>query len=182
MPYTLDQFTSDARAALKSQNNAAGREKVRQLAEKLLANKEFVAEHFPDDATVGRHKLYEDEETGFVVLAHINAAAHKSPPHDHGSSWAAYGQVTEYTDMTVWQRTDSGGGAGEAKLEPVKEYRLTPGKVGLYDVGQIHSIDFPDGARFLRVTGKDLDYVERLKYDPKAGQATVIESASAGKA
>lgn len=181
MAYTLEQFTADARAALQAENNAAGRERVRVLTEKLLANQAFVAEHFPADKPVGRHKIFEDEATGFVVLVHINDKAHKSPPHDHGSSWAAYGQVTDHTDMTVWQRTDGGSGKGDAALEPVREYRLMPGSVGLYDVGEIHSISFPDGARFLRVTGKDLDYVERLKYDAAAGKAMVIESASAGK-
>lgn len=179
MPYTLDQFTADARAALKAENNVNGREKVRQLVEKLLTNKEFVAATFPPDAASGKTMLYEDPDEGFVVLAHVNAKAGKSPPHDHGPSWAVYGQVTGYTDMTVWNRTDGGQGGGDASLKKVNEYRLNPGEVGKYDVGDIHSIAFPDGARFLRVTGKDLDYVERLKYDAAAGKAIVIESASA---
>lgn len=179
MPYTLDQFTADARAALQSENNANGREKVRQLAGKLLANKDFVASAFPPDAKTGKTTLYEDPDFGFVVLAHVNEKGGKSPPHDHGPSWAVYGQVTGYTDMTVWNRTDGGQGSGDANLEKVKEYRLNPGEVGKYDVGDIHSIAYPDGARFLRVTGKDLDYVERLKYDTAAGKAITIESASA---
>ena len=90
-----------------------------------------------------------------------------------------YGQVSGYTDMTVWKRTDGGSGGGEATLEKVNGYRLNPGQVGRYDVGDVHSIAFPDGARFLRVTGQDLDYVERLKYDAEAGKAIVIGSASA---
>ncbi len=176
MPYTLDQFTADARAALQAENNASGREKVRQLAEKLLTNKEFVAGAFLADAQPGKTTLYEDPDLGFVVLAHVNAKAGKSLPHDHGPSWAVYGQVTGYTDMTVWNRTDGGD---DANMEKVNEYRLNPGEVGKYDVGDIHSKSFPDGAQFLRVTGKDLDYVERLKYDADAGKAIVIESASA---
>lgn len=179
MPYTLDQFTADSRAALRAENNANGREKVRQLTEKLLTNQDFVAKAFPADAKPGKTMLYEDPDLGFVVLAHVNEKAGKSPPHDHGPSWAVYGQVTGYTDMAVWNRTDGGKGSGDANLEKVKEYRLNPGEVGKYDVGDIHSIAFPDGARFLRVTGKDLDRVERLKFDAEAGQAIVIESASA---
>ena len=179
MPYTLDQFATDARAALQAENNSSGREKVRVLAEKLLTNKAFVAGAFPADAKPGKTTLFEDPELGFVVLAHVNEKGGKSPPHDHGSSWAVYGQVTKYTDMAVWQRTDGGSGSGDASLEKVREYRLNPGQVGKYDVGDIHSIAYPDGARFLRVTGRDLDYVERLKYDTDAGKALVIESASA---
>ncbi|HKK30821.1 MAG TPA: hypothetical protein VKA18_10560 [Alphaproteobacteria bacterium] len=181
MPYSLNDFITDARATLKAENSPAGREKVRRQVEKLLANNAFVAEHFPGGAEPGRHRLYEDPETGFVVLAHINTTAHQSPPHDHGSSWAIYGQVTEYTDMTVWERTDGGEGGGDAAVEPVREYRLKPGEVGIYEVGEIHSIAFPDGARFLRVTGRDLDQVRRLKYDAETGKAFVIESATAGK-
>lgn len=179
MPYTLDQFVADARAALQAENNANGREKVRLLVEKLLQNQDFVAATFPVEATVGRHKVHEEPDQGFVVLAHVTGDAGRSPPHDHGSSWAVYGQVSGYTDMTVWKRTDGGSGGGEATLEKVNDYRLNPGQVGRYDVGDVHSIAFPDGARFLRVTGQDLDYVERLKYDAEAGKAIVIESASA---
>ncbi len=28
---------------------------------------------------------------------------------------------------------------------------------GIFDVGDLHSIDYPEGARFARVTGTDLD-------------------------
>ena len=179
MQYTLEQFIADARGTLQAENNATGREKVRQLVERLLQNQAFVASAFPEDAEAGRRTIYEEPNQGFIVLAHVAGKAGKSPPHDHGPSWAVYGQVTGYTDMTVWHRTDGGTGGGDASLETVKEYRLNPGEVGKYDVGDIHSIAFPDGARFLRVTGRDLDYVERLKFDAAAGKAIVIESASA---
>lgn len=61
----------------------------------------------------------------------------------------------------------------------MKTYRLEPGHAGCYDVGDIHSIDYPDGSRFVRVTGRDLDYVQRLKFDLAQKKALVIESASA---
>lgn len=179
MAYTLEEFCRDAKDALKGTPGPDGREKVRVLLEKLLTNKEFVDKAVGPDAPKGRTKLYEDKELGFVVLGHVNEGAHKSPPHDHGSSWAVYGQAIKHTDMTVWKRLDKGDGAGTAELEQVKSYRLEPGHAGRYDVGDIHSIDYPDGSRFVRVTGRDLDYVQRLKYDLARNQALVIESASA---
>jgi hypothetical protein len=179
MVYTLDQFIVDARIALQTDKTPSGREKVRGLVEKLLQNKDFLATAFPENAEAGRRKIYEEPGQGFVILAHVAGKAGKSPPHDHGPSWAVYGQVTGHTDMTVWKRLDSGSGGGDAALEKVTGYRLNPGEVGKYDVGDIHSIAFTEGARFLRVTGKDLDYVGRLKYDADAGKAIVIESASA---
>ena len=58
----------------------------------------------------------------------------------------------------------------------MKTYRLTPGTAGLYDVGAIHAIDYPADARFVRVTGTDLEAVERLKFDTARGKAEVIVS------
>ena len=182
MSYTLDTFTRDAREALDANTGPAGREKVRVLLEKLLNNKEFVAEAVGPAAPLGTRKLYEDKDLGFVVLAHCNAKPHKSPPHDHGSSWAIYGQAVEHTDMGEFKRLDGGAEAGEARLEQVKSYRLNPGEAGIYDVGAIHSIDYPEGSRFVRVTGRDLDHVQRLKFDTAAGKAITIESATAGRA
>ena len=180
MTYTLDAFVKDAQSALKTHEGPAGREQVRVLLEKLLANKSFVDEAVGPSAPMGTRKLYEDKDLGFVVLAHCNAKPHKSPPHDHGSSWAVYGQALKHTDMSEFRRVDGGVDAGEAKLEQVKHYRLEPGHAGVYDVGAIHAIDYPEGSRFVRVTGRDLDYVRRLKFDMAAGKAIPIESATAG--
>jgi len=179
MTYTLDAFVTDTQAALKASNTPAGREKVRQLLEKLLTNRQFVDQAVGPAAPMGTRKLYEDKDLGFVVLAHVNAKGHKSPPHDHGSSWAVYGQAVKHTDMSEFRRLDGGKAEGDAKLEKVKSYRLEPGHAGVYDVGAVHAIDYPEGSRFVRVTGRDLDHVKRLKYDMAAGKAITIESASA---
>ncbi|HYD06427.1 MAG TPA: hypothetical protein VEC60_11920 [Reyranella sp.] len=179
MAYTLDAFVKDTRAALAAHNDPGGREQVRRLLEKLLTNRQFVDEAVGPAAPMGTRKLYEDKELGFVVLAHVNAKGHKSPPHDHGSSWAVYGQAIKYTDMSEYKRIDGGSDAGDARLEKVRSYRLEPGHAGVYDVGAVHAIDYPEGSRFVRVTGRDLDHVRRLKYDEAAGKAITIESASA---
>ena len=182
MSYTLDAFCKDCHAALKANPGPGGRERVRGLLEKLLAEKDFLAEHVLS-APPGRHTLYEDPELGFVVLNHVNPAAGKSPPHDHGASWAVYGQATHYTDMTEWRRTAGDeGAAGPASLEVARRYRLEPGHAGIYDIRAIHAIDYPAGARFVRVTGTDLEVVPRLKFDLAHGVAEVIESVSTGPA
>jgi len=56
-----------------------------------------------------------------------------------------------------------------AKLKPIKKYRLTPGKAGIYQDGTIHSIDYPDHARFIRVTGTNLDKIDRIKINLETG-------------
>jgi hypothetical protein len=179
MAYTFDQFCRDAHDALKADPGHGGREAIRVKLEQLLKNEEFVAETCGPQAEIGTHQIYRDPDFDFVVLAHINDEARKSPPHDHGSSWAIYGQASKYTDMSEYRRLDSGAGAGDASIEKVKDYRLTPGKAGLYDVGAIHAIDYPAGARFVRVTGTDLATVERLKFDMSGGKAEVIQSVGA---
>ena len=169
MAYELDQFIADCRATLKRDPGPAGRETVRLNLERLLANQDFIGAYCGDDQPRGLKLLYEDKDLGFQVLAHINDKARVSPPHDHGASWAIYGQATKYTDMIEWEREDNGADPKHAKLKPVKKYRLTPGHAGIYQDGRIHSIDYPDYARFVRVTGTNLDAIPRVAFDLKTG-------------
>jgi predicted metal-dependent enzyme (double-stranded beta helix superfamily) len=168
MAYELDQFVSDCRSILQRDGGPKGREDVRQHLEKLLANKDFVARTCGDDAPLGLKVLYEDKDLGFQVLAHVNDKARKSPPHDHGASWAIYGQATKHTDMIEWARVT--GDDKHAELKEVKRYRLNPGQAGIYADGAIHSIDYPDQARFIRVTGTNLDRIDRVRFDLKTGE------------
>ena len=168
MAYELNEFIADCRAILSRDPGPAGREDVRQHLERLLANKDFVAATCGDDVPTGLKVLYEDKDLGFQVLAHINDKARKSPPHDHGASWAIYGQAAKYTEMIEWERV--GGNDKHAELKETKRYRLNPGQAGIYQNGAIHSIDYPDRARFIRVTGTNLDKIERVRFDLKTGE------------
>jgi predicted metal-dependent enzyme (double-stranded beta helix superfamily) len=170
MAYELDQFVSDCRSILKRDPGPSGREEVRARLERLLANQEFVEEHCGERVPRGLKVLYEDPELGFQILAHVNDRARVSPPHDHGASWAIYGQATHYTDMTEWRREDDGSDPAHARLSPVRRYRLMPGHAGIYQDGTIHSIDYPDGARFVRVTGTNLDRIRRVRFDLATGR------------
>ena len=170
MSYDLDQFIADCRSVLSRDPGPAGREQVRLNLERLLGNADFVREYCGDDAPRGLKVLYEDPKLGFQILAHINDKARMSPPHDHGASWAIYGQASKYTDMIEWGREDDGKDPKHAKLKPIKKYRLTPGKAGIYQDGAIHSIDYPDHARFVRVTGTNLDKIDRVRFDLKTGE------------
>jgi len=170
MSYDLDQFVSDCRAILTRDGGPKGREEVRVKLEQLLANKAFVEAYCGEQVPRGLKVLYEDPDLGFQILAHINDKARVSPPHDHGASWAIYGQATHYTDMIEWEREDDGSSPGQAKLKPVKKYRLLPGHAGIYQDGTIHSIDYPDYARFVRVTGTNLDKIKRVRFDLASGK------------
>ncbi len=168
MAYELNEFIADCRAILQRDPGPRGREDVRRHLERLLTNKDFVAATCGDDVPTGLKVLYEDKELGFQVLAHVNDKARKSPPHDHGASWAIYGQAAKYTDMIEWERV--GGDDKHAELKEAKRYRLNPGQAGIYQNGAIHSIDYPDRARFIRVTGTNLDKIQRVRFDLATGE------------
>src|SRR6201982_3703316 len=126
MPYDLDQFVSDCPPLFGPAGGPKGREGVRRKLEQLLANKAFIEAYCGEQVPRGLKVLYEDPDLGFQILAHINDKARVSQPHDHGASWAIYGQATHYTDMIEWEREDDGGSEKD-KLTPVQKYRLVPG-------------------------------------------------------
>jgi predicted metal-dependent enzyme (double-stranded beta helix superfamily) len=170
MSYDLDQFIADCRTDLGRDPGQAGRERVRANLERLLRNEDFVRSHCSDAEPRGLKVLYEDPKLGFQILRHANDKARVSPPHDHGASWAIYGQASKYTDMIEWEREDDGRDPKHAKLKPAKKYRLNPGHAGIYQDGTIHSIDYPDRAVFVRVTGTNLDQINRIRIDLKSGE------------
>ena len=171
MAYTLEQFCADCSATLKKDDTHTGRQRIKGLLEKLLAERAFVDKYCGPDAAPGVHTLYKDPETGVHVLAHIYDKPRVSPPHDHGESWAIYGQAIAHTDMTDWQLTGTNAERERPDVRPLRSYRLFPGMAGTYDDGKIHSIDYPAGARFIRVTGTDLDTIKRRSYTAVQAQA-----------
>jgi predicted metal-dependent enzyme (double-stranded beta helix superfamily) len=175
MSYSLEDFCADTRAILSARDNPTGRDEVRQKLEQLLQDQDFCAEYVGSDNDAGLRQIYEDPELGFCVLAYNMAAPRTSPPHDHGNSWAVYGQAVGHTDMTIWSAT-------EDSIEPVRNFRLEPGQAGLFDVREIHSIEYNEGAKFVRVTGVDMNQENRRVWDPETGAVKEIESVGAGSA
>lgn len=170
MSYDFDQFIADARATLRRGSGPAELEDVRRGLSKLLANAAFVERTCGPSAKGGLHRLHVDDKLGFEVLAHVNEKARKSPPHDHGESWAIYGQAIGHTDMTEYRRMDDHRDPDTAKLEVTRRYRLNPGEVGIFAGSAIHAIDYPDRSRFIRVTGTNLDAIDRVAYDEQTGR------------
>lgn len=171
MSCNLETFATQCHSIFKRDPGPQGREEVRALFEKLLQTEDFVRKYCVE-AKPGLHLLYEDPELKFQVLAHVNEKPRVSPPHDHGESWAIYGQATEYTDVTEWARTDDGSDPARATLKRLKTYRLTPGHAAIYQDGVIHSIDYPAKSCFVRVTGTNLDRIPRVMFDLKTGAVT----------
>ncbi len=167
MVYTLEEFYADARNALNEDSNSAGREAVRAKLEQLLSDEAFVAEYCGPDAQPGIQTIYRCPETGFNVLVHIYEKGKSGPPHDHGKSWAIYGQAVGRTVMTLWKRLDDGSDSGHANIEKDISFELDPGMAGKFEVGDIHSIEICDGSKFVRVTGTDLNTIDTAVFNPQ---------------
>jgi predicted metal-dependent enzyme (double-stranded beta helix superfamily) len=175
MVYTLEAFIVDAQTSLRRDPGPKGREAVRAGLERLLANPDFIATVRGFDPAEKVRLLHADKELGFRILAHVSRPSQEHAPHNHGKSWAIYGQVSNYTDMTEWVR---GIGKGpQAGIKIAKQYRLSPGQAGIYENGAIHSVSHPDGGRIIRITGTDLDKIDRERFDPKTGTAENMRGA-----
>ena len=182
MSYSLIKFCDDTRAILKESDDHNGRDTIRQKLELLLDDEMFCAEYVGPDNEAGMTQIYEDPDLHFCVLAYNMAGARTSPPHDHGNSWAVYGQAAGFTDMTIWAVPDSADSAGndDSKIEPVRTFRLEPGRAGLFDTREIHSIQYPDNAKFVRITGVDMSKETRRVFDPETGSIREIEHVGTG--
>jgi hypothetical protein len=164
MAITLEKFAADCHDALKAHPGTPGREKVRDLVKQVLADPEFIATYIPP-GTPERHLLYEDPELGFAILAHAYIGPKGSKPHDHGPSWAIYGQVAGETIMTAWDCVARPTDSTPGKAVFNHDYVMKPGDAYLYEVGVLHSPERKDDTRLLRIEGLNMAKVKRLPYE-----------------
>ena len=176
MAYSLQDFCRDTRDVLKAGSDRATVEKVRPLMERLVADKEFVAQYFGAQQPEGLHKIHIEPNSGFEVMTYRYEKARKGQPHDHGASWAIYAQVGEYTDMIEWDRTDDRSNPDVATVKPRRSYRLNPGQAGVYYQNELHSTATSPNTRYLRITGTDLENIERLRINAETGKIDRIHS------
>jgi len=164
MSYTLEQLSADCHDALAADTGVAGRTKVCAAIKQALVDKEFVAKHLADDVPE-RKVLYEDPELGFCILAHVNHGARNSKPHDHGPTWAIYGQAEGETIMSDWALVEPASEDQPGRVRLVREYALTPGMAYVYNEGDLHSPRRQNSTKLIRVEGKNLDGIRRLAYE-----------------
>ena len=160
----LERFAHDCHDILKADPGPAGREKVRALLEQALCDREFV-DGSVNESTPERHILYEDSELGFCILAHNYATSKESPPHDHGPSWAIYGQARGETHMTDYDRVAEPADGKPGKARPKKTYKLTPGVAHLYNERDLHSPRRDGPTQLIRIEGMNMDRVKRERFE-----------------
>ncbi len=163
MTTTIEQFAAACRKALEADPGPAGREKVCGLVRDVLRDRTFIEAHIPADGPE-RRVLYEDPELGFTILAHAYQGVKNSSPHDHGPTWAIYGQASGETIMTDWECLARPTETAPGKARRIRDYKLTPGMAFLYEPGVLHSPRREDSTTLLRIEGENLDRIKRRPY------------------
>jgi hypothetical protein len=165
MPTTLQSFAARIREILQDNDTPASREQVAALLREALKDRPFVESLF-DEASPERKVVYEDPQLGFCILAHRYTDARDGGPHDHGPSWAIYGQADGETLMTDWVPAGAASSGGRAMVKKVREYTLTPGVAHVYNEGDVHAPSRSGPCRLIRIEGINLERVRRGMYDP----------------
>ena len=164
MGYTLEQVASTCHDLLAAEHGPEGRKKVCALVQDVLRDDAFTSTYLRDDGPE-RKILYEDPDLGFCILAHVYTSAKESPPHDHGPSWAIYGQARGETVMSDWALVEPATEDKPGKVRYVRSYTLTPGMAHVYNEGDLHSPRRDGPTRLIRSEGQNMDTARRLRFE-----------------
>ncbi len=167
MAYTLEQMARDLRSELSKTSASNCSEALCRIVNRALMDDDFVATHLRDRAEGEdpRAVLFEDPNLGFCICGHVYEGSAVSAPHDHGSSWAIYGQAEGMTEMTDWKIVDPGSGDRPIRVVAERTYQLTRGDAHFYDIGAVHSPKRASSTRLVRVEGANLDHVQRSRIE-----------------
>ena len=163
MARTLDEFAAACHDILTADPGPDGRARVCTLLEDVLKDRDFVAAQLGDDVPE-RKILYRDPVLGFCILGHVYQGAKESPPHDHGPTWAIYGQAAGETMMTDWALVEPATPETPGTVRRVRDYVLKPGMAKVYNEGDLHSPRRDGPTRLIRFEGQDVTTIKRLAY------------------
>jgi len=166
MPITLQALADEIGARLRRSPVSECADELCRALNKALTDEAFLAEHLTQRAPGAgpREILYEDPELGFCICGHVYAGEAIGEPHDHGPSWAIYGQASGTTEMTDWRIVETETDDRPAVVRPEKTYEMKPGDAHFYDVGVVHSPKRTAPTRLLRIEGENLENVTRSKF------------------
>lgn len=137
----------------------------------LVRDGEFVAATF-DGQSPDKRVLHHDPETDIYILAHVFRPGVGGNPHSHAPSWALYANARGATHMREYERRDAAD-ASHSELKVVDRYTMRPGDARAYPAHAIHSPHHDEIAWVVRVTGGDLDLLDRWRF--KKGRDVIID-------
>jgi hypothetical protein len=168
MPITLESLAGECRRVLASDSTPGGREQVAALVARALRDDAFLRAQFADQVPE-RKILYEDTELGFCILAHEYSGAKEGGPHDHGPSWAIYGQAEGETVMADFEVVEAAAPGRAGKVRRTRSYPMRAGDVHVYNEGAVHAPSRSGPTRLIRVEGVNLEKVARGRYEVLPG-------------
>ena len=165
MGYTLLELAGDIRATLNHSEASECSGDLCALVSRALTDYDFISTHLMDRiAGAGpREILFEDDKLGFCICGHVYDDKTIGQPHDHGSSWALYGQAEGTTEMTDWKIVKKGNGDEPSLVEPVCTYTMKSGDARFYGIGHVHSPKRTVPTKLIRIEGINLDHIRRSK-------------------
>lgn len=121
--------------------------------------------------TDGKVCIWGDDPNQLQILYHATSSPDSGIPHDHGTSWALYFQVSGITQMNIYKDAAGTNPANKAEQVILEEtIQMQPG-IGVYfPPGSVHSAAHPAApASWIRLTGQDLSKLSRRAYDQETG-------------
>ncbi len=164
MSYSIEEMSAEMHRIIAADPSPEGREKVCELVQKACGDEEFVSRHLPVDGPE-RKILYEDPDYKFCILAHVYQDAKESAPHDHGPTWAIYGQAMGETVMSDWDKLAPASENEPGKVRLRRQYTLSPGMAYVYNEGDLHSPRRDGPTRLIRIEGRDVTKIRRFAYE-----------------
>ena len=160
---TLELLAQRLRDAMTASPVPDGAPALCRILGEALNDRAFTAAVLPDrkDGEGVREILYEDPDLGFCICGHVNAGSSVGKPHDHGKTWAIYGQAEGTTEMTDWRIVDEGGDGAPIRVVPDRTYRMEPGDAHFYGVGAVHSPKRTRATRLIRIEGANQEHIPR---------------------
>ena len=149
-------------------------ERIGTIAGKLgeLTVEPGFAESVFDADSPDKRLLHRDPETDLHVLAHVFRPGVGGNPHSHAPSWAVYANVRGSTHMCEYDKREAADGS-HAELKVTERYTMKPGDSRAYPSSAIHSPHHDETAWVIRITGGDLDKLDRWRF--KKGRDRIIE-------
>jgi hypothetical protein len=167
----LENLACYIRQVLDQSAGEEGKVRVCERLSDVLMDDNFINTHLGarTQGKPAREILYEDPEFGFCICGHVYDGAAEGKPHDHGTTWAIYGQASGETEMTEWKVINKGSGNQPSLVEPQARYVMKRGDVKLYDVGVVHSPNRRASVKLIRIEGSNLDAMKRSNIEAKKG-------------
>ncbi len=119
----------------------------------------------------GKVCIWGENRNSLQILYHATSVSDFGKPHDHGTSWALYFQVTGITQMNIFKDENGNKTANMAKKVILdKTIHMKQGTGIYFPPGSVHSASHPNApASWIRLTGEDLSQLSRQAFDEKTG-------------